>query len=282
MSDRRATPHAADAAPGGGRLAGLSALVTGGGSGLGRAIVDRYLAEGAHVTVLERSADKLQDLISAHGDRVQIVQGDVTSVRDNETAVATAVSAFGGLDTFVGNAGLWDFGRPLLDMPLAGLEQGFRELFDVNVKGYIVGARVSAEALKDRGGSMIFTLSNAALYPRGGGVLYTASKHAGVGVVSQLAYELAPHVRVNAVAPGGMSTDLRGPDALGLRNRAISEVLPADAQLRQYSALDLAPVAEDYAAPYVLLASRDESRTVTGIVFDVSAVGTPRRPNAPL
>ncbi|WP_290051934.1 3-(cis-5,6-dihydroxycyclohexa-1,3-dien-1-yl)propanoate dehydrogenase [Amycolatopsis solani] len=263
-----------------GRLAGLSALVTGGGSGLGRAVVDRYLAEGARVTVLERSEEKLHDLAAAHGDRVRGVHGDVTSGRDNETAVEAAVSAFGGLDTFVGNAGLWDFNRPLLDLPMAELESGFRELFDVNVKGYVVGARAAAGALADRGGSMIFTLSNAALYPGGGGVLYTASKHAGVGVVSQLAYELAPRVRVNAVAPGGMATDLRGPAALGLGDRAISDVLPAAEQLRRYSALDVSATAEDYVGPYVLLAARGESRTVTGTVFDASHVGTPRRPGA--
>ncbi|GAA0688571.1 3-phenylpropionate-dihydrodiol/cinnamic acid-dihydrodiol dehydrogenase [Streptomyces malaysiensis subsp. malaysiensis] len=276
MSDRRASQRAT----GEGRLSGLSILVTGGGSGLGRVIVDRYVAEGANVTVLERAAEKLHDVEAAHGDRVRAVQGDVTSGHDNAAAVATAVSAFGGLDTFVGNAGLWDFGRPLLDMPMADLEHGFRELFDVNVKGYIVGARAAAEALAERKGSMIFTLSNAALYPCGGGVLYTASKHAGVGVVSQLAYEMAPRVRVNAVAPGGMSTDLRGPHALGLGSKAISEVLPAESQQRQYSALDLAATAEDYVDPYVLLAARSESRTVTGLVFDASAAGTPRRPSA--
>ncbi|WP_236794742.1 3-(cis-5,6-dihydroxycyclohexa-1,3-dien-1-yl)propanoate dehydrogenase [Amycolatopsis sp. GM8] len=263
-----------------GRLAGLSTLVTGGGSGLGRAIVERYLAEGAVVTVLERSPEKLRDLVASHGDSIRPVQGDVTSGEDNVAAVEAALEAFGGLDTFVGNAGLWDFGKPLLDMTMNDLEQGYRELFDVNVKGYLVGARASAKALTERSGSMIFTLSNAALFPRGGGVLYTASKHAGVGVVSQLAYELAPHVRVNAVAPGGMATDLRGPAAMGLADQSIKDILPAEDRLRQYSALDIAPRAEDYVDTYVLLASRNESRTVTGAVFDVSTVGTPRRPDA--
>ncbi|MFF7157494.1 3-(cis-5,6-dihydroxycyclohexa-1,3-dien-1-yl)propanoate dehydrogenase [Streptomyces sp. NPDC008139] len=266
-------------AAGQGRLVGLSVLVTGGGSGLGRAVVDRFVAEGATATVLERSPEKLDSLREAHGDRVRGVRGDVTSGADNAAAVEAAVSAFGGLDTFVGNAGLWDFGRAALDMSMAELESGYEELFGVNVKGYLLGARAAAQALAERRGSMIFTLSNAALYPRGGGVLYTASKHAGVGLVAQLAYELAPRVRVNAVAPGGMATDLRGPRAMALGDTSISDMLPTGDQLRRYSALDLAPSAEDYVAPYILLASREESATVTGAVLDVSAVGTPRRPD---
>ncbi|MFD4640787.1 3-(cis-5,6-dihydroxycyclohexa-1,3-dien-1-yl)propanoate dehydrogenase [Lentzea sp. NPDC058436] len=262
-----------------GRLAGLSTLVTGGGSGLGRAIVNRFVAEGATVTVLERSADKIAGLVGEHGDRVRGVQGDVTSARDNAEAVSTAVAAFGGLDTFVGNAGLWDFGRELLAMSPPELERGFDELFGVNVKGYLLGARAAADAVVDRRGSMIFTLSNASLYPRGGGVLYTASKRAGAGLVSQLAYELAPHVRVNGVAPGGMATDLRGPRSMALGDTAIADVLGGGESLSRYSALDFAPSAEDYVDSYVLLAARGESRTVTGAVFDISSVGTPRRPD---
>ncbi|GHH34715.1 3-(cis-5,6-dihydroxycyclohexa-1,3-dien-1-yl)propanoate dehydrogenase [Lentzea cavernae] len=264
------------------RLAGLSALVTGGGSGLGRAIVDRYITEGATVTVLERSSAKLDDLVTTHGDRVRAVQGDVTSTSDNALAVSTAVKAFGGLDTFVGNAGLWDFGRELLSMTPPELDHAFDELFAVNVKGYLIGARAAAEAVTARRGSMIFTLSNAALYPRGGGVLYTASKRAAAGLVSQLAYELAPHVRVNGVAPGGMATDLRGPRSMALDDTAITDVLADADSLSRYSALDFTPRAEDYVDSYVLLAARRESRTVTGAVFDISAVGTPRRPDLPV
>lgn len=266
----------------GGRLAGLSTLVTGGGSGLGRAITDRFVAEGATVTVLERSAAKIESLVSAHGDRVRGVRGDVTSAGDNAEAVSTAVSAFGGLDTFVGNAGLWDFGRELRAMSPRELERGFDELFGVNVKGYVLGARAAADAVAERRGSMIFTLSNAAFHPRGGGVLYTASKHAAAGLISQLAYELAPHVRVNGVAPGGMATDLRGPGSMALDGTAITDVLPDADSLGRYSALDFSPRAEDYVDSYVLLAARGESRTVTGAVFDISSVGTPRRPDLPV
>lgn len=260
------------------RLDGLSILVTGGGSGLGRSLVTRFIQEGAQVTVLDRAPERLADIYASHSESLRIIAGDVTSASDNVRAVESAVSAFGGIDVFVGNAGIWDFNRSILDMSVHQLEDGYKELFDVNVKGYLLGARAAAEHLVDRNGSMIFTLSNAAFYPRGGGVLYTASKHAGVGIVNQLAYELAPEIRVNAVAPGGMATGLSGPQAMGMSNQSITDVLPPSDQMKEYSALNLAPKPDDYVDTYVLLASPNESSTITGAVFDISAVGIPKRP----
>lgn len=252
-------------------------LVTGGGSGVGRAIVDRFLDEGARVVVLERDPGKVAALDALGRDELVAVTGDVTSYDDNERAVAAAVSAFGRLDVLVGNVGLWDFSRSLVDLSPDELEAGFRDLFSVNVLGYLLGARAAAAELERSRGAIVLTLSNASFYPQGGGVLYTASKHAGLGVVRQLAYELAPAVRVNGVAPGGMATELSGPSSLGLAGRRISDI-PIQEYLEQHSALERAIEPEDYVGAYVLLASARDALTVTGTVFDVSAVGTPHRP----
>lgn len=262
-----------------GWLDGTSVLVTGGGSGLGRAIVHRFRNEGARVLVLDRSAEKLEALRAEYSGDVLTVQGAVDSAADNTVAVETAVAAFGGLDVFIGNAGIWDFSRSLMETPADELAGAFDELFAVNVKGYLLGAKAAAHVLRESRGSMIFTLSNAAFFPGGGGPLYTAAKHAGLGLVRQLAYELAPEIRVNGVAPGGMATDLRGPEALGLGSHRITDTLPMD-QLREHSALHRVPTPEDYVGAYVLLASRANSPTVTGSVLDISSVGTPRRPPA--
>jgi 2,3-dihydroxy-2,3-dihydrophenylpropionate dehydrogenase len=188
---------------------------------------------------------------------------------DNERAVAATLAAFGRLDTFVGNAAIWDYGVSLIDLPANRIDAAFHELFAVNVKGYLLGAKAAARPLIESRGSIVFTLSNAAFYPGGGGPLYTAAKHAGVGLVRQLAYELAPKVRVNAVAPGGMATDLRGPTALGMQDRSIATVRAAAGEDRKrLTPLQVDPEPSDYTAPYVLLASRHESPTMTGAILN--------------
>ena len=96
-----------------GWLEGQVALVTGGASGLGRAVVDRFVQEGARVVVLDRSAEHIEKLRADHDRRTVVaVKGDVTSPAANEKAVTTAVKAFGQLDVFVGNAGIWDYSIP--------------------------------------------------------------------------------------------------------------------------------------------------------------------------
>jgi NAD(P)-dependent dehydrogenase (short-subunit alcohol dehydrogenase family) len=261
-----------------GRLQNQTAVITGGGSGMGAAVVRRFVEEGARVVVLDRVQDKLDALETSYGGAVRGVLGSVTEYADNAQACAVAQREFGGLDVFIGNAGIWDFSRALLDSTPEHLVAGFDELFSVNVKGYVLGARAAAPLLRESRGSMIFTLSNAAFYPGGGGVLYTAAKHAGHGLVRQLAYELAPEIRVNAVAPGCMATDLRGPTAMDLSGESISTAIPIGQIVRENSALEIEPLPEDYAEAYVLLGAPRESRTATGTVIDLSGFGTPRRP----
>src|SRR5256714_5567181 len=199
-----------------GWLEGQAAIVTGGASGLGRAVVDRFVQEGARVVVLDRSAEHLEKLRADHDRRTVVtVKGDVTSPAANDKAVAAAVKAFGQLDVFVGNAGIGDYAIPMAHLPLNMLPEVFDEVFGVNVKGYILGTKAALPELVKSRGCVIYTLSNAAFDPAGGGVFYTASKHAVRGLVTQLAYELAPKVRVNGVAPGGCGTDLPGPKCLG-------------------------------------------------------------------
>jgi 2,3-dihydroxy-2,3-dihydrophenylpropionate dehydrogenase len=92
---------------------------------------------------------------------------------------------------------------------------------------------------------------------------------------------LAPDVRVNGVAPGGMATDLRGPSSLGLDRQSISDAMPVQELLRKHMALEIYIEPSDYAGTYVLLASRENSSTVTGAVFDISSFGTPQREATP-
>jgi cis-2,3-dihydrobiphenyl-2,3-diol dehydrogenase len=242
------------------------ALVTGGASGLGRAIVERFLDEGANVATLDRAPERSAELGKQFGDRVEAVVGDVTVLADNQRAVAETIRRFGRLDCFVGNAGIWDFNMSLVDLPEDRIGQAFDELFGVNVKGYLLGAKAAYRELAKTRGCIIYTVSNAGFYPCGGGPLYTASKHAVVGLIRQLAYELAPKIRVNGVAPGAIPTDLRGPSSLEMADRSIASV-PLKAAVER--GLPLGKLAEprEYTGSYVLLASAENSSTATGGVI---------------
>ncbi|HXW84410.1 MAG TPA: 3-(cis-5,6-dihydroxycyclohexa-1,3-dien-1-yl)propanoate dehydrogenase [Candidatus Binataceae bacterium] len=242
------------------------ALVTGGASGLGRAIVERFIDEGARVAVLDRARERSTELAKRFPDRVEPVIGDVTVLADNYRAVAETLRRFGRLDCFVGNAGIWDFNMALADLPEDRIGNAFDELFGVNVKGYLLGAKAAYRELAKTSGSIIFTVSNAGFYPCGGGPLYTASKHAVVGLIRQLAYELAPKIRVNGVAPGAIPSDLRGPASLQMAERSIAEV-PLREMVERGLPLGKLPEPRDYTGAYVLLASAENSSTATGGVI---------------
>src|ERR1022692_4393406 len=92
-------------------------LVTGGASGLGRAIVDRFLEEGARLAVLDRTPERLAELAAANPDRLCVIGGDVRDIADNQRAVEACVARFGKLDCAIGNAGIWDYAVSLDALP---------------------------------------------------------------------------------------------------------------------------------------------------------------------
>lgn len=262
-----------------GWLDGDVAFITGGGSGIGQAVSLRFLNEGAAgVTVLGRSLDKLQGLLDAageHADRVLVLEGDVRSIDDLRRAVAATVERFGKLDILVPNAGIWDFNLSLTKSSPEEIAAVYDELFDINVKGYLLTCSVAWPELVKSRGNIVMTLSNAAFYPAGGGPVYTAAKHAARGLVTQLAYELAPKVRVNGVAIGGLRTDLRGPTSAGMHARSIEasfarrEARGDDTSENMWLPLHGASVdPADSTGPYVLLASKKNAGVITGAIIN--------------
>ncbi|TKU40608.1 3-phenylpropionate-dihydrodiol/cinnamic acid-dihydrodiol dehydrogenase [Citrobacter sp. wls714] len=237
-------------------------FITGGGSGLGLALVERFIEEGAKVATLELSAAKVASLRQRFGDHVLAVEGNVTCYADYQRAVDSILITFGTLDCFIGNAGIWDHNASLVNTSAEALESGFHELFNVNVLGYLLGAKACAQALIASEGSIIFTLSNAAWYPGGGG--------AATGLIRQLAYELAPKVRVNGVGPCGMATDLRGPQALGQNDTSIMQSLTPE-KIAAILPLQFFPEPADFTGPYVMLASRRNNRTLSGVMINADA-----------
>ena len=260
-----------------GRLAGKVALVTGGASGIGRAVVERYVEEGARVAVLDRAQERLAQLAADLGAAVVPVTGDATSWDANVAAVERTLTAYGHLDVLVGNVGIFDRMARVDDLPGDALAAAFDELFAINVKSHLLAVKAALPALRETGGAVILTASYAGLAAGGGGPLYTASKHAVVGLVRSLAHELAPRVRVNGVAPGVAPTVIGGVRALG------QEPAPA-IQPGSSEALPLGRVPEtaDYGGVYAFLASERDAGAMTGTVvvmdsgLDVRGVAPPR------
>lgn len=249
-------------------LNGYVALVTGGGSGIGRAVIKRFIEEGAQgVGVLVRNPDHIADLEREFGDQVVVHAGDVRSYADNQRAVAKTVERWGKLDTLVGNAGLWDYKANLERMTPEQVSDSFDEIFGVNVKGYVLAAKAAAPYLRQSQGSMIFTLSNSAFYADGGGPLYVASKHAGVGLIKQLALDFAPDVRVNGVAPGATMTPLRGLASLGKNERRLQDVDGFEDAIAATTPLGFVAKPHEHTGHFVLLASRENSRATTATVI---------------
>ncbi|MCL6547768.1 MAG: SDR family NAD(P)-dependent oxidoreductase [Alicyclobacillus sp.] len=244
---------------------GKVALVTGGASGIGRAVSERYLAEGARVCVLDRSEVKVRELAAAGEGRVTGVTGDVRRFEDNLRAVRATLDAYGKLDALVVNAGIFDGFVRLERLTGEVMAEAFEDIFSVNVLGTLLSVRAALEPLRQARGTIIFTLSQASFYPDGGGPLYTASKHAALGLMRELAFELAPLVRVNGVAPGGTITRLRVPDCLSGLVEAVDEDEKRK-RIARRNPLQLAMEPEDHTAAYVLLAS-DQSRAITGEVI---------------
>ena len=230
------------------------ALLTGAGSGIGRAVLTAFLQAGAQVAVLEQSAAKCAGLREL-GPEVAVVQGDATSWADHQRA-AEAARALGRVTIAVSFVGIFDHYRPLADIPAQSFDAAFDEIFSVNVKSAFLLARAVVADLRESRGTLILTLSSSSFYPGRGGPLYVASKHALRGAVIQLAHELAPEVRVNGVAPGGtVRTDLRGLRSLGQDNLRLDDRPGRREQIEARTPLGVALSADDHAACYLFLAS---------------------------
>ncbi len=244
-----------------GSLNGVRTIVTGAGSGIGRVVVSRFLAEGARVVAVIRNPLERGPL---EADGACTVVGDVARYGTSEEAVALAEERFGGLDVFVANAGLWDFHKRLEKQTPEELDAAATEIFGVNVMGTVFAARAAAGALRRSKGSIIATGSNACFRAGGGGCLYTASKFALHGLVLQLARELAPDIRVNGVAPGATDTGLSGPRSLKQQDKSMNADEARLAAMATHIPLGFVSKPEDHVGLYVLLASRESSRYMTG------------------
>jgi len=245
-------------------LRGKRALIVGAGSGIGRAVVDAFRAEEAKVAVLERDREKCEQL-RAQLPGIPVVEGDAITREANERAVNVAVDTYGGLDTLVNCVGVFDFYKGVSDIEADDLPHAFDEMFRTNVLSHLQSVKAAIPFLRTAAGSsIILTESASSFYAGRGGVLYVSSKFAVRGLVTALAHELAPRVRVNGVAPGGtLNTDLRGLASLGLDHVRLDDTPDRAGDVAARTTLNVALTGEDHAWSFVFLAS-DRSRGITG------------------
>jgi len=236
--------------------------VSGAGGGIGRAVSVALARHGSTVVALDTDASRLDALRAELGDSVVTVTGDATTAQANDE-VSARCREQGRLDALVCCVGIFDQYRAIATLSATELDDAFDEIFSTNVKSALHAIRAVLPQLVDSSGTVLLTLSGAAFHPEGGGFLYGSTKWALRGAVTHLARELAPHVRVNAVAPGGVSgTSIGGLRSVGQASGRIED--PArDERLRRRSPLGALIKAEDTVASYLFLLGPG-ARAMTG------------------
>jgi NAD(P)-dependent dehydrogenase (short-subunit alcohol dehydrogenase family) len=243
-----------------GRVEGKVALVTGGGSGMGRASSTLFAREGARGVVVldvrpEGGNETVEQIKAAGGDAI-FVQADVRNEDEIERAVQMAVERYGRLDILHNHTGVAHY-SPIIDITVDRID----EMLAVNCRGFFLVAKHAArQMVKQQGGSMVNTGSDLAFIGLGGLAVYSATKTAVVGATRALAVELAPHnIRVNCVCPGftytGQTAEIR-------HDAAYMEEMLKDYLIKELGEpIDIAMA--------VLYFASDESRFTTGAALVV-------------
>lgn len=254
-----------------GRLAGRTAIVTGGSSGIGAATCRRFVDEGAHVLIADLQEDLGSALADELGESAAFLKVDVTREPDIEAAVDEAVSRWGSLDVMYNNAG---FGGALGPIDTTSVED-YDITFDVLVKGVFLGIKHAARAMKPQGaGSIISTASVAGLQAGWSPHLYSVAKAAVIHLTRTVALELgADGIRVNCICPGIIATPL----AAGRPNVTDEQLEKFKGALGRTQVLGRVGNPDDIAQAALWLASDDSSFT-TGEAMVVDGGANAGRP----
>lgn len=249
-----------------GKLAGKVAIVTGSATGIGRAVARLYAAEGAHVVVADVREDAGEDTaetIRRSGSECVFVRTNVGLSDDVENAVAVAEAEFGRLDIMTANAGIRGPKGPIETIR----EPAISQVMSVNFYGVLYAFQHAIPALR-RSGRGVLTTTTSITARRGWSQrgAYSASKGAVEALVRSLAIELAPEIRVNAVAPGSVATDFRRHSPFGDRGSGEPRVEQGNAKAMNSIFHQASP--DGVASIHLFLASAD-SALISGQVIAV-------------
>lgn len=185
-------------------LAGRTVIVTGAGTGIGRAVVERVLSQDGNVVVVGRRESALRELASnLDEERIAVIAADITSTGMAQRVTSAATARFGAIHGLVNNAGLARF-APLE----SASDEDFEQMLAVNVRAPAMLIRAALPHLREGNGSVVNVSSVGGHLAMPGRSFYGAGKAALNSLTRSLARELAPHVRVNAVMPGPVSTPM--------------------------------------------------------------------------
>ena len=241
--------------PGPSEVRGKRVVITGASRGLGAVLAHAFSDAGASVALVARTEKDLKAVAESLPGPSLVLSGDVTDEDFNESVADATVAEWGGVDVWVGNAGI----SPIVAGPRETAASAWRQVLEVNLTGAFLGARASTRAMRE-GGRLIFTGSVLGERPRGQLAAYSASKAGIVGLAKALALDLAPAgITVNVVAPGWFDS----PMANGwMRNPALAATIIGHTAQRRWGA------SADLAGAYLFLAS-DAAAFVTGTVLVV-------------
>lgn len=189
-----------------GRVAGKVAIVTGAGRGMGRAIAELLVEEGASVIGTDVAFGERHAGDTEFDGKLHLMQHDVRSEADWQAVVAEAERRFGPVTVLVNNAGVIRWNQPIVDLEV----DDFQFTMDVNVKGTFLGMKHAVPSMRRAGiGSIVNFSSTAGFVGMAGVMPYVTSKFAVRGMTKSAALEFGPHnIRANSVHPGGVNTDM--------------------------------------------------------------------------
>lgn len=191
---------------------GKVVVVTGAGSGMGRAMVHEFVAQGARVAALGRTLEKINETVEMIDDRerVMAVRADVAVEADVIAAIDAIIAKWGRIDLLCNNAGVLDSYRPAHEVSI----DEWNSVMAINATGPFLTAKYAIPHMLAQGkGGIINIASVSSFSAAGGGSAYTASKHAVLGLTRQLCFEYgARGIRVNAICPGATATPMAIPE----------------------------------------------------------------------